>query len=84
MEGSGGTSSRSSGSTTGGYVARVYTAGNSSGGGGGGGSQDSGGLPYVTMELDSGMVQERVRLFFQSVTGVQFTSGSYSTQGIGI
>jgi|LSQX01.1.fsa_nt_gb type II secretory pathway component GspD/PulD (secretin)/tetratricopeptide (TPR) repeat protein len=84
VEGSGGTSSRSSGSTTGGYVARVYTAGNSSGGGGGGGSQDSGGLPYVTMELDSGMVQERVRLFFQSVTGVQFTSGSYSTQGIGM
>ncbi len=82
---SSGSSSGSGGSTTGGYVARVYTAGNSSGGGGmGGGSQGSGGLPYVTMELDSGMVQERVRLFFQSVTGVQFTSGSYSTQGIGM
>ena len=50
----------------------------------GGGNQGSGGLPYVTMELDSGMVPERVRLFFQSVTGVQFTSGSYSTQGIGM
>lgn len=85
VEGSNSSSSRSSGSTTGGYVARVYTAGNSSGGGGmGGGNQGSGGLPYVTMELDSGMVQERVRLFFQSVTGVQFTSGSYSTQGIGM
>ncbi|MBR5606052.1 MAG: hypothetical protein IKW70_06420 [Verrucomicrobia bacterium] len=74
--------SSSSGSSTGGYVARVYTAGNSSGSGGM--SNNSGGLPYVTMELDSGMVQERVRLFFQSVTGVQFTTGSYSSQGVGI
>ncbi len=47
-------------------------------------SNNSGGLPYVTMELDSGMVQERVRLFFQSVTGVQFTTGSYSSQGVGL
>ena len=82
VEGSNSSSSNSSGSSTGGYVARVYTAGNSSGSGGM--SNNSGGLPYVTMELDSGMVQERVRLFFQSVTGVQFTTGSYSSQGVGI
>lgn len=81
---SSGTSSSSGGSATGGYVARVYAAGNSSGSGMGGGGNNSGGLPYVTMELDSGMVQERVRLFFQSVTGVPFTTGSYSSQGVGM
>ena len=80
MEGSNSTGSNDTGSATGGYVARVYTAGNSSGSS----SNNAGGLPYVTMELDSGMVQERVRLFFQSVTGVQFTTGNYSAQGVGI